>query len=1160
MDCRVCGADNREDRKFCRECGNPLALTCPNCGTENEAGDKFCGSCGQNLGQAETIPPAPTDISIGAEKRFVSVLFADLVGYTTYTEARDSEDVRDMLTLYFERSREIVERFGGTIDKFIGDAVMGVWGATGAREDDAERAVRAAMELVDMVAALGAELNHPELVLRAGVNSGSAVVGPGGNDQGMVVGDLVNTGARLQSMADPGTVFVGATTHSVTSHAINYESVGERRVKGKNEPVAAWKALRVIGLVGGKPEGELRHPPFAGRDREMRLLKDELAAVESDQRARLVSIVGEGGIGKSRLAEEFKNHLDGFTDDVYWHQGRSPSYGDGVAFWALGEMVRWRAGIVEGEDPTRARTRLRTCVAEFVESEEDRRWIEPRLEGLLGLAEMPPGRRDELFSALRSFFQHIARRGTTVLVFEDLHWADSGLVDFVGELVERSTRSPLLIITLARPDLLDRFPTWGSHHRHSIGIRLSPLSETDMGDMLAEYLPGVDQAVVARIVERSAGFPLYAVEMVRMLVAADDLEENEGGWEYHGDLDSLALPESLQAVIGARLDRLDPAQRSVLQDGAVLGQSFTVAAMQAIRGEESGDLEMLLRGLNQLEILDIEEDPRSPERGHHRFVQSLIHDVAYGRLSRDDRREKHLAAAAYFAQDEDPGLAGVVAGHYMSAYNATPEGPERDDLASRALGGLTEAAARAAALGSHSRAENLYGQAISLSIDDDQRAGFWLQAARAAEAQSEVERAIAYAVQARAHFDAAGSVDGVRRAATVHSWILNGNFRSDEALPVIKPVYDQLETFDDEVSIAVAAEAARSLALNFDPEAATAVERLLPGAAALGLDEIVLESLVTQGTSLAASQRLTEAKTILVGAAQVAEELGLLRTAGRAYNNLGAILYVDNPREAAGFSRRVGGISQRLGDFSWTVRATRDTATSDIRDGEFDQALEGLNTFEADELPDFWKASFAADRAVLSLYRGDDPGAADRALEAMSTFDDVADPQLRAGMDQYKSHVMQHAGRWEEAYELAMGIDLSTTGAGLYEAAQVAAWTKRLDWIEPVEEAVSEVAFRGRLADGTRMLTQAIAMALRGERTQAAGVFDELIALFEPIVLGFDLTMVRATYAMLVGRDHPAAVEAARDAHEWLVRTGSHGLMRMWAGGLPTATDSEATA
>ncbi|MDF1597575.1 MAG: adenylate/guanylate cyclase domain-containing protein [Acidimicrobiia bacterium] len=1157
MNCPVCAADNREDRRFCRECGSALAPACPNCGTENDPGDKFCGGCGRLLGEARSgetsssSPAEPEATPAFAEKPFVSVLFADLVGYTTYTEQRDSEDVRDMLTSYFERSREIIERFGGTVDKFIGDAVMGLWGATGAREDDAERAVRAALELVDMVGSLSYELNDEELTLRAGVNSGAAVVGPGGNKEGMVVGDLVNTAARLQSIADPGTVFVGETTHSVTDHAIQYEAMGHREVKGKEDLVAAWKALRIGGMVGGKADGELRHPPFVGREREMRLLKDQLSAVESEQRARLVSIVGEGGIGKTRLAEEFKNHLDGFTDDVYWHQGRSPSYGDGVAFWALGEMVRRRAGIIEGEDAARARTRLRTCVAEFVPSEEDRRWIEPRLEGLLGLAEMPPGGRAELFSALRSFFLNIATRGTTVLVFEDLHWADSGLIDFIVELVERSTRSPLLVITLARPDLIDRFPTWGSQHRSSMALRLAPLTDSDMRRMVGEYLPGIDDDVIARLVERSAGFPLYAVEMVRMLTATGQLQEQATGYVFNEEAHSFALPESLQAVIGARIDRLDPAQRSLLQDAAILGQAFSLAGITALQPGDGGGLDMHLRGLVQLEILDIEEDPRSPERGQYRFVQPLIHEIAYQRLARQDRRDKHLAAAAYFETFEDPELAGVVASHYMGAYNASPAGSERDELASEALRALTEAATRAASLGSHLQAMSLLDRAITLSTSADEIADFRIRAAQSAGAQSEVERGIAYVEAAQNHYAGTGNIEGERTAATTHSSLLNGNYRSVEALMVIKPFYDGLETIDDPIAIGVAAEAARSLALTFDPEAINAVQRLLPGAAALGLAEIALESLVTQATALSQSRRMTEAKALFLGAAAVAEDMGFLRTAGRSYNNLAAVSYSDSPRDAVKYAANVNDLVGRIGDFGWMVRSTADTAAHEVGDGKYDVAIAGLDLYDEDQLTDFWKATFGSNRAYIDLLRTGSPDAAARAHAALSFFDGETDPQLRAGIDQFKCQVYGLEGRWEEAFELGMQIDQTNTAAGLYQAAQAAAWSRRLDQVELVRSALEASTLSGQLADGLRLYVDGTRAALSGDLPAAAGLFDRLIQLFTPIALEFDLALVRATYAMLVGRDHPAAAQAAQDAHAWLVETGSKGLMMIWEAGLP---------
>lgn len=1162
MDCGVCGTENRADRRFCKECGNGLSLVCAHCGTENEPDDKFCGGCGRPVGEPALPTPAdePAEPSV-VEKRFVSVLFADIVGYSTYAERRDSEEVRDMLTGYFDRAREIIERFGGTVDKFIGDAVMGVWGATVAREDDGERAVRAGLELVDMVAALGEELDHPELRLRAGVNTGATSVGPGGNEKGLVVGDLVNTASRLQSIAAPGTVLVGATTQSVTARAIDYEAMGERTVKGKGEAVQAWKAVRVAGMVGGRADGELRLPPFVGREREMRLLKDQLNAVESEQRARLVSIVGEAGIGKTRLAEEFKNHIDGFTADVYWHQGRSPSYGDGVTFWALGEMIRRRAGILENEDPARARTRLRTCVAEFVPSEEDRRWIEPRLEGLLGLGEVPAGGRAELFSALRSFFQHIATRGTTVLVFEDLHWADAGLMDFIAELAERSARSPILVITLARSDLLDTYPTWGAQQRSSLAVRLAPLTDPDMSRMLTEYLPGIEGEAIARLVERSAGMPLYAVEMVRMLTAGGELVEEGERFRFEGDLESMALPDSLQAVIAARLDRLDFTERSLLQDGAVLGQTFTPAAMAKLREETPEALEPNLRRLVRLELLDLEDDPRSPERGQYRFVQSLIREVAYQRLNRRDRRSRHLAAAEYFQDFDDPELAGVLAGHLMGAYGASPEGTERDELAARALQGLSEAASRAADLGSHIQAMSLLDTAIDLSVDDAQRAEFQLQAAGYANAQSAVERGLAYAEEARAYFDRVGDVSGIRRAVTAHSDILNSHYRSPEALAVVEPVFREMRVIDDEAAVRLAAEAARSYALVADPAPAVeAVDRLLPAASALELTEVTLDSLVTQATALARQGRVTESRVVFRGVAEVAEERGLLRVAGRALNNLASTVYVDDPQESIRLAERLAELTTRLGDFGWMLRNTFDTAGHYVTQGRYDDASAKLDLFEEDQLTGFWASWWDFGRALIDLRTGRAADAFDRVMGELSLFDDETDPQLRPSLDQAKCQALKAMGRWDEAYAMAMQIDHLTTAVGIYEAAQAAAWTHSLDRIEEVAKKFAENTDKGVLPDGLGLYIEAIRSALSRDRENAAHLFVELIDLFEPVAVEEDMAIIRTTFAMLVGQDNPAAARAAQLAYDWLTSTGTTCFFDVWADGLPDQSEMSTPA
>ncbi|MEX2419193.1 MAG: adenylate/guanylate cyclase domain-containing protein, partial [Acidimicrobiia bacterium] len=498
MTCANCGHENPAGTKFCGVCGNAMTTTCPNCGTENPPTNRFCGECG--------TPLDSNGRAARTERRMVTVLFADLVGFTPLTAARDPEEVREMLSVYFERSQEIVERFRGTVEKFIGDAVMAWWGAVEAREDDAERAVRAGLELVDMVSNLGSELGLPDLALRAGVLTGEAAVGNGNGNQGVVVGDMVNTASRLQSIAEPGTVVVGESTRNLVAEAIEFRSLGEHQVKGKDQPIAAYQALCVIAQRGGRGRSEGIEPPFTGRVEEMRLIKDQLHATGREQRGRLVSIVGDPGIGKSRLSWELQKYIDGIADPIYWHQGRSPSYGEGIAFWSVGEMVRSRAGIAaDSDDKAKSRVKLRTAVAEYVPSEEERAWVEPRLAALIGLDEMPPGDRNELFAALRTFFYRVSERGTVVMMFDDFQRADVAVHEFITELVDRANRHPVLVVTLARTDLLERYSGWGSGRRNTVAVHLAPLTDDEMGRLIAGMVPGIPDHAVEAIVERAAG-------------------------------------------------------------------------------------------------------------------------------------------------------------------------------------------------------------------------------------------------------------------------------------------------------------------------------------------------------------------------------------------------------------------------------------------------------------------------------------------------------------------------------------------------------------------------------------------------------------------------------------------------------------------------------
>ena len=733
MICANCQTENPASAKFCTECATPLARACPTCGTPNPPAAKFCAECATALtsgAQPSATASAANAISSAspvAERRVVSILFADLVGFTPFAEERDPEEVRESLSEYFEMARQVIERYGGTVEKFIGDAVMAVWGVPVSHEDDAERAVRAALDLVQAVQALG-----PGIEARAGVLTGEAAVTLGAIDQGMVAGDLVNTASRLQSVAPAGSVLVGEATQRSAAAGIVFEPAGEQVLKGKSAPVPAWRAVRVAGGIRGRWRPEGPEAPFVGRTEELALLRDLYHGTAREMRARLVSVVGPAGIGKSRLAREFLNHIDAEAEDFWLHHGRSPAYGEGLTFWALGEMIRQRAGLAETDDEETTRERLHAMVEENVAAEEDRRWIEPAMLTLLGLSG-GEGDTEQLFGAWRTFFEQLAIEDPVVLVFEDLHWADSGMLDFVDYLLEWSRSQPIFILTLARPELLEKRPTWGAGKRQFTSVYLEPLAEPAIRELLTGLVPGLPDSAARAIAARADGIPLYAVETVRMLVADGRLVEEGGVYHPVGDLSQLAVPESLTALIASRLDALEADVRAIAQDASVLGQRFTVAALAAVSGQEAAPLEPALETLVRREMLSIETDPRSPERNQYGFVQSLIREVAYNTLARRDRKARHLAAARYYESLDTDELAGALAGQYLAAHANSEGEDETAALAAQARVALKAAAERAVALGAPDQALGFFRQAIDLAQDPTDEAELALRAGQAAQ-------------------------------------------------------------------------------------------------------------------------------------------------------------------------------------------------------------------------------------------------------------------------------------------------------------------------------------------------------------------------------------------------------------------------------------------
>src|SRR3954452_5208751 len=713
--CPVCGGENPVGAKFCKDCGNRLSAACPSCGAPTLPDAKFCNECGTVLSTAatttvESLPATQAATTRGqaepvAERRHVTVLFADLVGFNPFAEERDAEEVREVLTRYFDLARGIIDAYGGVVEKFIGDAVMAVWGAPIAQEDDAGRAVRTALDLVEAVRTLG-----PTIQARVGVLTGEAAVTIGATNQGMVAGDIVNTAARLQSVAAPGTVLVGEGTYQAASLSIAFEPAGEQALKGKTSPVPAWRALRVIGERDGRRLGEGLEAPFVGRDDELRLLKDLFQATSRERRARLVSIIGPAGIGKSRLGWEVLKYVDGVIEDVWWHSGRSPAYGTGISFLALGERARGRSPLVETDDEATSRAKITEALVEHIVDPDERRWIERALLILLGFESGMA--TEELYGAWRTFFERLADTGPVIMVFEDFHHADTGLVDFVDHLMEWSRSVPIFFVTLARPELLDKRPAWGAAKRNFTSVYLEPLTTDAMRQLLKGLVPTMPESALASIVGRAVGMPLYAVETVRMLVAEGRLGIEAGVCRPVGDLTTVAVPETLTALIASRLDALAPVERALVSDAAVLGQSFTLAALSAVSGIPDAELEPTLRQLVRRELLTQDLDPRSAERGQYSFVQALIREVAYNTLARRDRKTRHLAAARFFESLGTDELAGALASHYLAAHENAGEPAEADALARQARIALQAAADRAAELGAHDQAVGFIEQAL----------------------------------------------------------------------------------------------------------------------------------------------------------------------------------------------------------------------------------------------------------------------------------------------------------------------------------------------------------------------------------------------------------------------------------------------------------------
>jgi class 3 adenylate cyclase/tetratricopeptide (TPR) repeat protein len=951
--CPACQVENHEGARFCAECGNPLALRCQSCGAGLRPGQKFCDQCGTALTVPVGASQAPESASAAAsvsgsvsERRLVSVLFVDLVGFTTLSENRDPEEVRELLSIYFDRCRTLIERYGGTVEKFIGDAVMAVWGTPVAREDDPERAVRAALALTVMVTALGEEAGMPELRVRAGVLTGSAAVEIGAEAEGMVIGDTVNAASRLQSIAAPGTVVVDDVTRRASEAAIAYEDRGSHELKGREQPVRAWTALRVVAGAGGAKRGAGLEAPLVGRDRELQTIIESFEATEREGGARIVTVVGEAGSGKSRLLWEFFKYIDGIKRIILWHQGRCLSYGDGVAYWALAEMVRVRAGIVEEEDTATSRQKLRAAVEEFVSDERERRLVEPRLAHLLGLEQRTANDRADLFSGWRLFFERIAESEPVVLAFEDLQHADSGLLDFIDYLLEWSAQLPIFILALGRPELLTARPGWEAT------ITLDSLDDTTMGDLLAGLVPGLPDELQRRIVSRAEGMPLYAVETVRMLLDRGLLAQDGSRYVVTGDIDELEVPETLHALAAARLDGLTTTGRSVLQDAAVYGSSFTPAGVAALGTVSEDEVRRVLQDLVARQIVGFNDDKLSAERGQFHFLQGLLRTTAYGTLSRRDRKSRHLAAARHLQEawgDDAPELAEVLAAHLLDAAGAEPDAADAPQIRAMASDTLADAGERALSLALGPEAQRAFEHAAELAADEHAHATLLDKAGQAAHMNTDYAAARERFERAVEIFQALGDREAASRSLTGLAYALYADDRLDEAMEISRRAVTGLADGTPEKAGALA-ELARSLAFHGElAEAEETATAALTIAEPLQQLNTVLEAFGTIAFIRFKQGRIYEATAFRRQCLELALDHELTGEALRNYNNLANIpLQQDRFAEAVAIAEPGLTLATERGNRRWEQSLSSLIASAKVAMGQWD-GLPELS--DAGELP-----------------------------------------------------------------------------------------------------------------------------------------------------------------------------------------------------------------
>jgi class 3 adenylate cyclase/tetratricopeptide (TPR) repeat protein len=1134
--------------------------SCPRCGENNPQRARFCLACGGPLtalhGTAE-------------ERKVVSILFVDLVGFTARYHAADPEDIWAVLRPYYALLRGEIERYGGTVEKFIGDAVVGVFGAPVAHEDDAERAVRAALRITHAIT----EFNdaHPgiELAVRAGITTGEAVVSVGNHPEtgeGMVTGDVVNTASRLQEVAPVGGVVVGEVTYRSTKRAIIYEALPPVALKGKPDPVPYWRALSARSRTGIDASIGAA-TPLVGRHVELNLLDGTFARALRESSVQLVTITGEPGVGKTRLLAEFAALLDQRDEIVLWRQGRSLPYGDGITFSALGEIIKAHCGILESDSPDEAYDKLTVAVAATVDDSSEREWFTSRMGPLVGLSAFEtaePVDRAESFTAWRRFLEAIGSRRPVVVVFEDLHWADKAMLEFIDHLVEWSSGVPLFVVCTARPELYDSHPTWGWAKRNSTPLTLAPLSDDDTARLLGELLSEAElpAEVHALLLERAGGNPLYAEEFVRMLFDRGIVHMHDRVVTVDDALD-ISVPDSVHALIASRLDALSVELKGLVADASVAGNVFWDGALSAIGDRDRGQVEARLREIVKKELVRPAKQSSISDNAEYSFAHALIRDVSYNQIPRAARGQKHRAMAKWIEAvvgDRVADHAELLAYHYEQAVALAKAA---GDVASDELIDATRRFSIMAGDRTQDldvvRAQSYYERALQLlPMAAADRADVLLKVAIAATSRGRFDEA-----QHRYEEALAAFIERDRTSSAAYAMVQLSNLiwergDPDNAKVILAEAIKLLEqqAAGPELASAYADQAWQALIAGRSREGLGAAEKALTLAEELGNEEAIIRALSARGM---ARCDLGDARGLhdLGAALNRGLESGLARPTAVVYSNMAeAVAWSEGPAaslqllsQAADFCRLRGMV-----DAGQWVQATSLEVLFAL--GRWDEVLDSAAAIldwtnaRGGSYGDLW--ALAAE-AVVRLHRGDSHSAGALAEDLLPRGRVLSDPQAAgpalvtaALIEMDSGDVTGSLSLVEELEEMSRAWPVWWRAQFLPDAVRIVTSAGRLDLAERLVARFVPSFARERHALTTARA--AIAEA-KGKPDAAAKLYADAAAGWG--TFGFVLERGLA----LVGRGR-CLVKAGRSEADVLLKQARETFLELGAGRLVAEADS----